>query len=275
MMSPSSGGVTLARGLRVSGLAAVCWLAARTAEAKYLHQTPADIVAIRGMPAALAVCGVGLILLRRTIAPDSPRNRPQPVPAAGSPRVWWSLAGALVLMIYATVPIGYQIAARIVATIGHNGFQNALNAIGAGIGAVFVWHVLRDSGRRRWPVLAALAMMSWTYAYFFAVLEVPVKRVHFMEYSLLSALVYQALRSRDVLQIYWWCALAAMLAGTGDEAISLALPRRFGAVSDVIFDTAAGVLGALVVKYVLQAEADRRTTLSVGDERQRQMPAHT
>jgi len=247
--------VTTKRALRVSVLAAAWWLVARTAEAKYLYEAPAEIVAIRGMPAALAICGVGLLLLRRSRAPDSPRSLPQPVPAAWSHRVWWSLTVALVLVIYATVPIGYQIAARIVATIGHNGFQNALNTIGAAIGAVFVWHVLRHSGRRRWPVLAALATMSCAYAYFFAVLEVPVKRIHFMEYSLLSALVYHALQSRDVPQIYWWSAFAAMLAGAGDEAISLMLPRRFGAVSDVIFDTAAGVLGALVVRYVWLGEA--------------------
>jgi VanZ family protein len=87
--------------------------------------------------------------------------------------------------------------------------------------------------------------------YFFSVLEVPVKRIHFMEYSVLSALVYQALRARDVARIYLWCAFAAVVVGATEEAISLTLPRRFGAVSDIIWDTTGGMLGALVLKYVL------------------------
>jgi len=160
-------------------------------------------------------------------------------------------------LIYATVPVGNQIATVIVSTISHHGLQNTLDAIGAAGAAVFAWSVLRDSERRRWPVLAALAAIAGVYVYFFAVMEVPVKRIHFMEYSLLSALVYQALRGRDVPQIYRWCVLAAMVAGLGDEAISLTLARRFGAVSDVLIDTTAGVLGTLVVKYV-QVEAPAR-----------------
>ena len=233
---------------RISALAAACWLAASTAEAKYLHETPADILKIRGMPAALAVCGVGLLLLHRRVVLEPRRGEPA---LAWPSRVWWSLAGALIASMYATVPFGFQIATAIVLRIGHDGFQNTLNAIGAVVGAVIAWSVVRHSGNRRWPVLAALTAIASVYAYFFAVMEVPIKRAHFMEYSLLSALVYQALRQRDVRQIYWSCVLAALLTGVGDEAISLALARRFGAVSDVLFDTTAGVLGTLVVKFVL------------------------
>jgi uncharacterized membrane protein YhhN len=155
------------------------------------------------------------------------------------------------LFIYGTVPIGYQIASAIVVRIGHNAWQNALNAVGAALGAVFAWHVARQRERRRWPVVAALAAIAIAYAYFFAVLDVPVKRIHFMEYSLLSALVYRALRARDTPTIYLWCALAAVLVGAGEETISLGLDRRFGAVSDVIWDTTGGILGTLVLKYVL------------------------
>jgi VanZ like protein len=250
---------------RTSALAAACWLGARTAEAKYLHQTPADILQIPGIPAALVVCIVGLLMLRSTSRPRSEatrshgeeRRRPGSGARRRDPREGrrpdprWALVGAFIVFIYGTVPIGYQIASAIVVRIGHNAWQNALNAVGAALGAVFAWHAARQRERRRWPVVAALAAIAGAYAYFFAVLDVPVKRIHFMEYSFLSALVYRALRARDTPTIYVWCALAAMLVGAGEETISLGLDRRFGAVSDVIWDTTGGILGTLVLKYVL------------------------
>jgi hypothetical protein len=50
-----------------------------------------------------------------------------------------------------------------------------------------------------------------------------------------------------------------MVAGAGDETMSLMLARRYGAVSDVIFDTTGGVLGTLVVRYVFQTAPLGRT----------------
>jgi VanZ family protein len=39
--------------------------------------------------------------------------------------------------------------------------------------------------------------------------------------------------------------------GMSEEALSLLSARRFGAVSDVLWDTTGGLLGAVVLKYVL------------------------
>jgi VanZ like protein len=255
------------RALRTSALAAAFWLGAWPAEAKYLAETPADILKIRGMPAALAVCVVGLLLLRRAAVSDprrdSMRSLVDRLPAGEANAGWsvrarWVLVGAFVLFIFATVPVGYQIARAIVIRIGHTAWQNAINAVGATFGAVFVWHVLRQRERRRWRVAAALAVIATAYAYFFAILEVPVKRIHFMEYSVLSVLVYQALQSRATSRIYVWSALAATLVGAGDESIALALPQRFGAVSDIIWDTTGGVLGTLLLVYVFDVESTSR-----------------
>src|SRR5262245_44581810 len=122
------------RVLRTGVLAAACWLAARTAEAKYLREAPADILRIRGMPAALIVCFVGLLMLR-SAGSEPQRNRPglrddrlpeRRANPAWSSRAWWALVGAFILFIYATVPVGYQIASAIVVRIGHNGWQNTI-----------------------------------------------------------------------------------------------------------------------------------------------------
>jgi VanZ family protein len=111
--------------------------------------------------------------------------------------------------------------------------------------------VFRQPHLRRLPVALSLAAIAAAYLYFFAVLEVPVKRIHFMEYSFLSVLVYRALRPDAPPRIYLWCAVAAMLVGMSEEALSLLSARRFGAVSDVMWDTTGGLLGTLVLKYIL------------------------
>lgn len=92
------------------------------------------------------------------------------------------------------------------------------------------------------------------YAAFFSVLEVTVKRIHFLEYSCLSLLTDRALRPRVLPpRRYLWSLLLTLGVGAVEEGIEVFLPRRFGAISDVLFDVAGGTLGALFVKFVLRA----------------------
>ena len=229
---------------------ALCLLAVPTrVAAKYTREAPADIVAMRGMPVALGVCLVGVLLLRFAPVANA-ATPPAGMPAARRPR--WAAVGLFVVFVFATVPVGSQIASAIVARIGSAGWRNGINAVGVILALVFLWHVFRQRELRRWSVVTALVLIAALYVYFFIVLEVPVKRIHFMEYSLLSCLVYRALRPDSAPpRIYLWCVLMAMLVGMGEEALSIPLARRFGAVSDVLWDTSGGVLGTLVLKYVL------------------------
>ena len=223
-------------------------LPARVA-AKYTREMPADIVAMRGMPVALGVCLVGVLLLR--FAPVAGAAIPPAAPPASRPSRW-AAVGLFVVFIFATVPVGSQIASAIVARIGSAGWRHGIDGVGVILALVFLRHVFRQRELRRWSVVAALGLIAALYVYFFIVLEVPVKRIHFMEYSLLSGLVHRALRPDSAPpRIYLWCVLAAMLVGMGEEALSIPLARRFGALSDVLWDTSGGVLGTLVLKYVL------------------------
>ena len=218
--------------------------------AKFVRETPVDIVAMRGMPVALGVCLVGVFLLRFVPVADAATLPPPALPASRPSR--WATVGVFVVFIFATVPVGFQIASAIVARIGSAGWRNSINGVGTILALVFLWYVFRQPELRRWSVVVSLALIAALYAYFFTILEVPVKRIHFMEYSFLSYLVYRALRPDSAPpRIYLWCVLAAMLVGMGEEALSIPLVRRFGAVSDVLWDTSGGMLGTLVLKYVL------------------------
>jgi hypothetical protein len=219
-------------------------------DAKYLRETPADLVAMRGMPTAVGVCLVGLLLLRfvRVAGADALPRVAVPAPRPGR----WVVVGVFILFLFATVPVGFQIASAIVRRIGWEAWRHSLNTVGATLALLFVWYVFRHRELQRWSVLLWLVVIASAYAYFFTVLEVPVKRIHFMEYSFLSFLVYRALRPYSgPPRIYLWCVLVAMAVGFGEEALSLPSARRFGAVSDVVWDTSGGLLGALVLKYVL------------------------
>ena len=148
--------------------------------------------------------------------------------------------------------MGAQIASAIVVRIGHAAWQNSINTVSVILALLFLWYVFRQGELRRGSVVTSVVLIAAVYGYFFAVLEVPVKRIHFMEYSFLSYLVYRALRPHSALpQIYLWCVLAAMVVGMGEEALSIPLARRLGALSDVIWDTSGGLLGTLALKYVL------------------------
>jgi VanZ family protein len=237
--------------LALVGLALPQVLVATSVAARYTRETPADIVAMRGMPVALGVCLVGLLLL--CFVPIAGAATPPSAAVPGARRSRWVTVGVFVVFIFATVPVGFQIAAFIVARIGSAGWRNGINGVGVILALLFLWYVFRQRELRRWSVVVSLASIAAVYAYFFTILEVPVKRIHFMEYSFLSYLVHRALRPRSAPpRIYLWCVLAAMLVGIGEEALSLPLARRFGAVSDVLWDTSGGMLGALVLKYVLR-----------------------
>jgi len=229
--------------------AAIYLLHARVADAKFLYETPADIGRMRGMPVALAVCLITLLLVPHALSFDEQAMPAATADASGLRR--WLVVGAFVVFLFATIPIGFPIASGIVNRIGHDGWRNSINAAAALLAIVILWSIFRQDHLRRLPVVLSVAAIGAAYLYFFTVLEVPVKRIHFMEYSFLSVLVYRALRPDAPPRIYLWCAAAAMLVGMSEEALSLLSAQRFGAVSDVVWDTTGGSLGTLALKYVL------------------------
>jgi len=219
-------------------------------EAVFVRETPREIVQMGGMISALTMCLLGILLLR--YVPASPGSSEAGEVVRVSRRSAWVILCAYILFVYATIPFGFEVVSFIVNRIGIRAFRRGVNSLGAAVGLLFTWYVFRQRRLRTWSVPLRLAMIYATYLYFFAVLEVPVKRIHFLEFSFLSFLIFRALRPFTAPpSIYHWIILGAMGVGLGDEGIALFFPRRFAAVSDVIWDTTAGVLGAVILKFVL------------------------
>ncbi len=221
------------------------------AEAVFVPETPADIVGMRGMLPAIGICVGGLLLLCYVPAPGASEALPVEPPL--SRRSDWLVLAVYILGVYATVPVGFQVVSFVVRRIGIESFRWSVNGVGLAAGILFLWHLIRRRHCRDWGAVVRLVAILTAYVYFFAVLEVPVKRIHFLEYSFLSWLLFRALRPlAGPERVYGWVPLAATAVGVGDEGLDLLFPRRFAAVSDVIWDATGGVLGALIVKFILR-----------------------
>jgi len=159
----------------------------------------------------------------------------------------WSLLALLVLAVYAT--LGYArtlfdlISAAGMADVLKGGVLALLAAIGVGL---LVWMTLIARVRRvgDYAMLAALAA---AYALVLLTLsEMPVERVHLIEYGVVGLLAHRALRhrftggDRTLLAV-----LITLNVGLGDELIQGLLPRRFYDTKDIVVNALAGLLGVL------------------------------
>jgi len=124
------------------------------------------------------------------------------------------------------------------------------------VGGLVVWRLL--AARAGWHVLGTAGVIAAGYFVLLtAIPMMPEERLHFLEYGVVAALIYLALRERR-----------ARLAGTGrlppfvtavvltgilgwiDEGIQAILPNRVYDLRDVMFNTVAALLCVASVKLV-------------------------
>lgn len=80
----------------------------------------------------------------------------------------------------------------------------------------------------------------------------PEEQVHFIEYGILSALVYVAL-THDIKNksIYFLSSLIVSVFGAGDEVIQWILPNRVFDVRDLVMNVIAGILVQVLIAMVI------------------------
>lgn len=217
------------------------------AEAVLVRQDAKEILGEPGIVPGLAIIVLGLLVLLFVRAGD-----PLDPPLSGGLMPWLFLAWYIVAL-YATIPVGFQVVSFIVHRIGYRSFKIGINFLGAVVAIAFTVYLVRRHRADRPAAYIWLFGIALIYLYYFWILEVPVKRIHFLEYSFLAVLVYRALRRRFAPPaLHALAGLCVTVVGTGEEMIAIFLPKRFGAITDVIFDATGGVLGLLVVKFVLR-----------------------
>lgn len=110
------------------------------------------------------------------------------------------------------------------------------------------------SNRERYSVSQYLwfSFICCLYGLIIYILELPEEQVHFIEYGILSALVYVAI-THDInnRSIYFLSSLIVFVFGTGDEVIQWILPNRFFDIRDIVMNGIAGILVQLLIAMVI------------------------
>lgn len=162
------------------------------------------------------------------------------------------IAVSYILLIYISLPVMPGLWGKFARRTGN--FTNYFAAFILGLIGLFIvfYLIYRRKDIRNFVCLAILA---FAYAWGLSRLKLPIERVHFIEYGLLSLLVFRALRHniRDR-SLYLWSGIVVFCLGFLDEGIQYALPNRVYETKDVIVNGVAGILGLLVISLCFQPE---------------------
>jgi len=96
------------------------------------------------------------------------------------------------------------------------------------------------------------SFISCLYGLVIYILELPEEQVHFIEYGILSALIYAAL-SHDInnVSIYFLSAIIVFIFGAIDEVVQWVLPNRIFDIRDIVINGIAGILVQLLIAMVI------------------------
>ncbi len=90
------------------------------------------------------------------------------------------------------------------------------------------------------------------YGLALCIVDVPAEKIHFIEYGVLSALIYLAL-THDInnISIYFLSSLIVFVFGAIDEVIQWVLPNRIFDIRDLVMNGTAGILVQLLIAMVI------------------------
>lgn len=162
----------------------------------------------------------------------------------------WGIVFFYTLVIYISLPLLPSLWGKFASYAGN--FTNYVVAVILGLIGIFIIFYLiakrKDTRNFIW-----LAILAFAYALGLNRLKLPVERIHFIEYGLLSVFVFRALRhSIHDKSIYLWSGIIVFCLGFLDEGIQYVLPNRVYDTRDVIVNGVAGVLGLLLIGLCFQ-----------------------
>ena len=168
----------------------------------------------------------------------------------------WGIVLFYVSFIYISLPIMPSIWKGFVSKVGS--FADYAAAIILVIfGSFIVFYLIskqKDIRSFMW-----LAILACVYAFGLSRLELPIERIHFIEYGILSIFVFRALRHNiKNKSIYLWSGIAVFGLGLIDEGIQYVLPNRVYETRDVIVNGVAGILGLFLIGLCFKPKLESR-----------------
>jgi hypothetical protein len=163
----------------------------------------------------------------------------------------WSLIACYVTLIYSTLYIMRPILNFLKMTL--KGYLNlSVGIMFLVILSLVLAHII--SNRERYSVSQYLwfLFISCLYGLVIYILKLPEEQVHFIEYGILSALIYVAL-TYDINNryIYFLSSLIVFILGAIDEVIQWVLPNRVFDIRDIVMNGTAGILVQLLIAMVI------------------------
>ncbi len=154
----------------------------------------------------------------------------------------WSLG------IYLSIPFVRAFVRYVDREWGRELFIYVVVAVAVVMAALCVAFLLRRRGAPVGSYLWLLAVAAIFIGYALSLRASPPEAIHFIEYGVLSLLLFRALshRIRDA-SIYVIATLCGTIVGIIDEAIQWAVPRRFWDLRDIGFNLVAVALVQLAI----------------------------
>lgn len=168
----------------------------------------------------------------------------------------WLAVAAWVLFIYATIPLARALQSWVYQHVGRNAFLVVVGLVLLA-GLALALQVVRRQPR---PASPAARLWLWSVALILAagtwhLRRNPEEAMHFVQYGVLSVLLYRALRTRHADPgLYVVAFLAGALLGMVDEAIQWIIPRRFFDFRDMFINVfAVGMVQLALARGVCPA----------------------
>lgn len=127
------------------------------------------------------------------------------------------------------------------------------------------FYVLAANKKPKLIRLIVLSSLICAGAYLLKNIEGPIDKLHIIEYSALSFLLFRVLRFYNpTTALYLWCMLFIVVSSVCDETIQQFLPGRTFDLRDIRNNIFAGVLSLLAIAFVINPRLERwRVRLSI------------
>ena len=156
---------------------------------------------------------------------------------------------AYVLLIYVSLPFAPDIWKAFYRAIGQKAYLAPAASIVI-IGGMIFLYLLFYKREKNWTTYLAFIAIAGAYFVGMKMYPEPPERFHFIEYAGVG--YFLARLCSDGKKGYLSAVPWVFIIGLGDEIIQYFLPNRFFEWRDVFGNLAGGVLGLLLIKFVIR-----------------------
>ena len=164
---------------------------------------------------------------------------------------WWAGVLVYVILLYSLLGSAPDIWKSIDSLLGGGGVP-AIYLIGLLSVLLLLWHMIFVKKDRSFNSYFRFALFVWGYLAIFNMAVYPAEKMHVIEYTILSILIYNALKidiNPYAFRLYLYGAFIAFLVGGGDEFIQGVLPNRVYDARDIVINIASSALGFLIIRF--------------------------